>query len=355
MTYDDAYASALVACVEFAKSGVTTFADTYSGPNSMPGVLDRIAEAVEAVGIRGFLAFEATERHSREEGFKGNEENVRFAEKILRRPNSRAKSLFSLHASFTVSDELIREVKRVAERFHSPITIHASEGLVDLHHNLERYGKRTIERLHNLGLLGPNVVLAHCVHLNEEEIDLISKTNTGVAHNPMSNMLNAVGVSPVTRMLQLGINIGLGNDGYVFDMFENMRVAFLLHRVHTRNPNALDPYTVLEMATINGARLYGIDAEVGSIEIGKKADVIVVRPSTLPTPLNAESAIGHIINTASADDVEQVFFGGEPLVRNKHLESVDEEKAEQISQDVAGKLWERLKTVRPHLDTVMQD
>ena len=355
MTYDDAYASALVACVEFAKSGVTTFADTYSGPNSMPGVLDRIAEAVEAVGIRGFLAFEATERHSREEGFKGNEENVRFAEKILRRPNSRAKSLFSLHASFTVSDELIREVKRVAERFHSPITIHASEGLVDLHHNLERYGKRTIERLHNLGLLGPNVVLAHCVHLNEEEIDLISKTNTGVAHNPMSNMLNAVGVSPVTRMLQLGINIGLGNDGYVFDMFENMRVAFLLHRVHTRNPNALDPYTVLEMATINGARLYGIDTEVGSIEIGKKADVIVVRPSILPTPLNAESAIGHIINTASADDVEQVFFGGEPLVRNKHLESVDEEKAEQISQDVAGKLWERLKTVRPHLDTVMQD
>jgi cytosine/adenosine deaminase-related metal-dependent hydrolase len=263
--------------------------------------------------------------------------------------------LFSLHASFTVSDELIREVKRVAEKFHSPITIHASEGLVDLNHNLERYGKRTIERLHDLGLLGPNVVLAHCVHVSEEEIDLISQTNTGVAHNPMSNMLNAVGVSPVTRMLQRGINIGLGNDGYIFDMFENMRAAFLLHRVHTRNPNALDPYTVLEMATINGARLYGIDTEVGSIEIGKKADVIVVRPSILPTPLNAESAIGHIINTASADDVEQVFFGGEPLVRNKHLESVDEEKAEQISQDVAGKLWERLKTVRPHLDTVMQD
>ena len=352
MNHDDAYASALVASVEFAKSGVTTFADTYSGPNSMPGVLDRIADAIEAVGIRGFVAFEATERHSRDEGFNGIKENVRFAKKVSKIRNSKAKSLFSIHASFTVSDELIREAKKLAEKFHSPITIHASEGMGDLHHNLENYGKRTIERLRDVGLLGPNVVLAHCVHVNSEEIDLISKTNTRVAHNPMSNMLNAVGVAPITRMLEKRINVGLGNDGYIFDMFENMRAAFLLQRVNTRNPNAIDPYKVLEMATIDGAKLYGMENEIGSIEVGKKADVIIVKPNILPTPLTSSSVIGHIINTVDGDDVDHVFVEGKHMVRNKHLESFDEEKAQRISQNAATKLWERLKGMKPQIDPV---
>jgi len=351
MNCEDAYASALAATVEFAKSGVTTFADTYSGPNSIPGVLDRIAEAVEAVGIRGFVAFEATERHSREEGLNGIKENVRFAKKVSEKPNSKTKSLFSIHASFTVSDELIREVKKIAEKFHSPITIHASEGMGDLHHNLEKYGKRTIERLHDVGLLGPNVVLAHCVHVSSDEIDLISKTNTRVAHNPMSNMLNAVGVAPIPRMLEKKVIVGLGNDGYIFDMFENVRAAFLLHRVNSRNPNAIDPYSVLEMATINGAKLYGMENEIGSIEVGKKADIIVVKPSILPTPLTSNSAVGHIINTVDGDDVEHVFVEGEQLVRNKRLESFDEEKAQQISQIAAAKLWNRLSRMKPQIDS----
>jgi len=255
MNYEDAYASALVASVEFAKSGVTLFADTYSGPNSIPGVLDRIYEAIERIGIRSFISFEATERHSTDEGWTGVKENVRFAELMSKKPDSKTKALFSIHASFTVSDELIREVKRIAERYRSPITIHASEGLVDLHHNMENYGKRTIERLSDVGLLGSTVVLAHCVHLNSKEIDLIARTNTGVAHNPMSNMLNAVGVSPVQQMIAQKVTIGLGNDGYIFNMFENMRTAFLLHRLNSRDPNAIDSYTILEMATINGAKL----------------------------------------------------------------------------------------------------
>jgi len=138
MNFEDAYASALVACLEFAKSGVTTFADTYSGPNSISGVLDHIGKAVEEIGIRGFIAFEATERHSKEEGEKGIQENVRFAEKA--KPDSKAKPLFSIHASFTVSDPLIRRVNQLARKYHVPITIHASEGLGDVYHNLENYG-----------------------------------------------------------------------------------------------------------------------------------------------------------------------------------------------------------------------
>ena len=343
MTIEDAYASALVACVEFAKSGVTTFADTYSGPNSMQGILDHIARAVGQVGIRGFIAFEATERHSSDEGRKGVLENVRFAEKSQRGPASKTRPLFSIHASFTVSDDLMKEAKKLADKYHAPITIHTSEGLGDVQHNLEHYGKRTVERLQDLGLLGPTTVLAHCVNVNEHEIDIISKTKTGVAHNAMSNMLNAVGVAPIVRMLEKNVNVGLGNDGYVFDMFENMRSTFLIHREHHRNPNAIDAYTVLEMATINGARLYGMENEIGSIETGKRADVIIIKPSILPTPLNATSVVGHLINTVDGDDIEHVLVDGETIVKNKQLMTFNEQEAQEISQKSAAKLWERLE------------
>jgi 5-methylthioadenosine/S-adenosylhomocysteine deaminase len=352
MNYEDAYASALVATVEFAKSGVTMFADTYSGPNSISGVLDKICDAVESIGIRSFLAFEATERHSKDEGLNGVKENARFAEMISKKPGSKAKPLFGIHASFTVSDELIREVKKTAERFHSPITIHASEGLVDLHYNLQNYGKRTIERLSDVGLLGSNVILAHCVHLNSKEIDLIARTKTGVAHNPMSNMLNAVGVSPVRQMIAQKVTVGLGNDGYVFDMFENMRTAFLLHRLCSKDPNAIDMYDVLEMATTNGAKLYGMEKDVGSIEVGKKADIILIKPNVLPTPLTSDTAVGHIINTVDADDVEHVFVEGRQIVRNKRLVTFDEQQAQKISQTAAANLWKRLRTATAQIDRV---
>jgi len=350
MNYEDAYASALVASVEFAKSGVTLFADTYSGPNSIPGVLDRIYEAIERIGIRSFISFEATERHSTDEGWTGVKENVRFAELMSKKHDSKTKALFSIHASFTVSDELIREVKRIAERYRSPITIHASEGLVDLHHNMENYGKRTIERLSDVGLLGSMVVLAHCVHPNSKEIDLIARTNTGVAHNPMSNMLNAVGVSPVQQMIAQKVTVGLGNDGYIFNMFENMRAAFLLHRLNSRDPNAIDSYTILEMATINGAKLYGMQKETGSIEVGKKADIILIKPNLLPTPLTSETVVGHIINTVDADDVEHVFVEGKQIVKNKRLLSFDEQEAQRISQAAASNLWTRLKATPVQID-----
>jgi 5-methylthioadenosine/S-adenosylhomocysteine deaminase len=350
MSFEDAYASALVASVEFAKSGVTTFADTYSGPNSIEGVLDHIARAVGEIGIRGFIAFEATERHSREEGLRGVQENVRFAEKTLANLDSKARPLFSIHASFTVSDYLILEVKKLAAKYNAPITIHVSEGLVDVNHNLEHYSKRTVERLRDVGLLGPSVVLAHCVNLNDDEIDIIAKTRTGVVHNPMSNMLNAVGVAPVLSMLGKNVNVGLGNDGYIFDMFENMRAAYLLHRLHYRKPDAIDAYTVLEMATINGARLYGVEKEIGSIETGKRADMIIIKPSTLPTPLNASSVVGHLINTVDGDDVEHVLVDGKLIVKDKHLTTFDEARAQKISQEAALKLWTRLEKMKPQLD-----
>jgi 5-methylthioadenosine/S-adenosylhomocysteine deaminase len=352
LTFDDAYVSALVASLEFLKTGTTTFADTYSGPNSIEGVLDKIAKAVGEVGIRGLLAFEATERHSKEEGERGVQENVRFAERAKRERGSRTLPLFSLHASFTVTDELIRSVRKLANKYSVPITIHTSEGLGDPQHNMERYGKRTIERLRDLGLLAPDVVLAHCVHLNDSELDIVAKSGAKVAHNPMSNMLNAVGTARVPDMLRKGIRVGLGNDGYIFDGFENMRATYLIHRAVTRDPNAMDAYTILEMATIRGAELYGLEKQLGSIERGKKADLIVIKPDLLPTPLNPDSVVGHLINTINGHDVSTAIADGKIVMRDRTVTTVDEIDAQKKGQDAAAELWRRLRTTKPQVDRV---
>jgi putative selenium metabolism protein SsnA len=352
LTYGDAYASALVGCLEFLKTGTTTFADTYSGPNSIEGVLDRIGNAVDEVGIRGLLAFEATERHSKEEGERGVQENVRFAQELKQKQGSRVMPLFSLHASFTVTDELIRLVRKLATEHGVPVTIHTSEGLGDLQHNIVRYGKRTVERLHDVGLLGPDVVLAHCVHLNDCELDTVVKSGAKVAHNPMSNMLNAVGVAPVPEMLRRRITVGLGNDGYIFDGFENMRAAYLIHRVHNRDPNAIDAYSILEMATIKGAELYGLDKELGSIEVGKKADLIVIKPDTLPTPLNLDSVVGHLINSIDGADVKTTIVDGRAIMKDRAVLTVSEHDVQEKAQDAAAALWERLRSARPQVDVL---
>jgi putative selenium metabolism protein SsnA len=353
LTFDDAYASALVACLEFLKTGTTTFADTYSGPNSIEGVLDRIAKAVHEVGIRGLLSFEATERHSKEEGERGVQENVRFATAIKREGEARVHPLFSLHASFTVSDELIRAVRGFASKYSVPITIHTSEGLVDPQHNMERYGKRTIERLLDVGLLAPDVVLAHCVHLNDDELNIVARTRAKIAHNPMSNMLNAVGTARVRDMLVRGICVGLGNDGYIFDGFENMRTAYLIHRSATRDPNAIDGYEILEMATIKGAELYGLEKQIGSIEHGKRADLIIIKPDTLPTPLNPDSVVGHLINTVDGDDVRTTIVDGRIVMRDRVVTTLDESETQRRAQDAAVALWQRLRAMKPQVDQIL--
>ncbi|MEM4642704.1 MAG: amidohydrolase [Candidatus Caldarchaeum sp.] len=337
MDNDDAYATALAACLEMALNGTTTFADTYSAPPRPEGSLDAIAKAVNEVGIRGVISFEATERRSVEEGRRGLEENIRF---LSKGGDGLAKGMISLHASFTISDDLIARGVEAAKKFNAPITIHVSEGPNDVYHNIERYGKRTVERLRDTGLLGPSAVLAHCVHLNRREIQLLAETGTNVAHNPMSNMLNAVGVMKLPEMLEAGVNVGIGNDGYIFDGFENMCAAFLIHRVDRRDPSILSPQKVLEMATVDAARAYGL-RDVGSLELGKKADIIVVRPEVKATPMT-RNVYGYLVNGVRGRDVEHVFVDGVQIIDGRRFTRLDKERAEERILKTVERLWSRL-------------
>jgi len=342
LTNEDAYATTLAAGIESLMNGTTCYADTHSAPNAIEGSLDQIAKASNEVGLRGIISFEATERRSSEEGTRGLKENLRF---IQKKDKGRTMGMISLHASFTVSDDLISRGVEVSREHRVPLTIHVSEGPNDGYHNMERYGRGSVERLQKGGLLSPRAVLAHCVHLNEREIELVAKSSASIAHNPMSNMLNAVGVASLTEMLDRGVNVGLGNDGYVFDMFENMRAGFLLQRVARRNPNMPSPQEVVEMCTVNAARAYGLSS-LGSIEVGKRADIIVVRPTFTATPFSG-SVYGYIVNSLRGPEVRDAVVDGQVIMKNRQVLTLDVQKSEVKVLKTMDRLWQRLGSSPP--------
>ncbi len=342
LTVEDAYASALSASADMLRNGSTFYADTYSGPNSIEGSLEAIARGTKEVGMRGMVAFEITERNNPDEARRGLLEGINFINSL--HDDDLISGMMSLHASFTVGDEIVSKAVEEAKNLDIPITVHTSEGLVDLYHNLETSGERTVERLNRLGVLGKKTVLAHCVHVNDHEMDLIAKAGSSVAHNPMSNMLNAVGIAPVPSMLERGITIGLGNDGWIYDPFENMRCALTIHKLASGNPSAIGPNEIFKMVTLDGARCYGMERKIGSLEKNKLADIVILDGSNVPTPLTKDSAIGHLLNTFSGGNVRDVFVGGKQVVKNRQLTSISDERVAKISRDSATGLWSRLNS-----------
>ncbi len=340
LTTEDAYASALSASADMLRNGSTLYADTYSGPNSIEGSLQEIARGTKEAGMRGIIAFEMTERNNPEEANRGFQEGVKFIQSCEK--DDLVSGMISLHASFTVGDEIVSKAAGEAKDLDVPITVHTSEGLVDLYHNLESTGERTVERLDRLGVLGPRTVLGHCVHVNNHEIDLIAKRRASVAHNPMSNMLNAVGVAPVPAMLEKGITVGLGNDGWIYDPFENMRCALTVHRLASGNPSAIGPDEIFKMATLEGARCYGLENDLGSIEKRKLADIVILDGSRVPTPLIPSSVVGHLLNTFSGRDVRDVVVNGQIVVKDRLLTKTSDSHVSEVSKKSAEGLWSRL-------------
>jgi len=355
LMHEEAYAASLIGSLLYAKSGVTNFFDNISAPNSIDGILDYIEKGVSEIGIRGIISFEATQRRSLEEGLHGLAENERFIRKNNFDPEKLVKGAIYLHASFTVTDELFVKARELADKYGALIAIHAEEGLVDVYHNIERYGLRPVERMHKLGFLKPDVILVHAVQVTRDELKLIKESGAHVAHNPMSNMLNAVGIAPVPEMLEMGINVGIGDDGYIFDVFENMRTAYLIHKVAKRDPRVLTPLDVVKMATINVARMFHVEDKLGSLEKGKYADIVVITPRELPTPLTSSTVYGHLVNSICSKDVDTVIVNGRVVVRNRRVVSVDEERVVEYVHKVVSKLWDKLVSEgRYQLDVLKQ-
>ncbi|MCD6324491.1 MAG: amidohydrolase [Desulfurococcales archaeon] len=346
LTYEDIYVSALLGSIMLARTGTTFFKDMLDAPNSVEKSLDYIEKAAKEVGIKGYVGFSVTQRRSIEEGYRMLDENERFVRKTWSDPNAKVKGIFTVHASFTVSDDLLMKTKELADKYGTPYALHVEEGLIDVYHSIERYGKRPIERMRDIGFLSPKLIAVHVVQANDDELKILKQYDVKIAHNPMSNMINGVGVPPVPKMLAMGITVGLGNDGYVMDVFDNMRAAYLIHKVAMKDPRVTDPTKIVEMATIDAAKVLGVDKHIGSIEVGKAADLTIISPNFVHTPLDERTVYGHLVNTFTGHDVWGVMVDGSWVVKDRKIVTLDTDRVMSYAHKVINNLWDRMSAMK---------
>lgn len=313
------YSGALLACAEMVLSGTTCFSDMYLFE-------DAVAEAAVAAGMRAVVGevlydFDSPNYGSIEKGFA-------YTESLIKK--WRAHPLVTIavepHSPYLCAPGLLRKAAALSESYRIPMIIHVSETNAEVNTTIERYGKTPVAHLADIGVLSPRLLACHCVVLTTEDIAILRDHDVKVSHNPESNMKLAAGVAPVPALIDAGVCVGLGTDGATsnnnVDMFMEMDTAAKIHKVALRDPTVMDARTVLRMATIEAARALGLENVTGSLEIGKKADIIILdtrKPHMTPM-YNIHS---HLVYSASGGDVDTVIINGRPVVENGRLLTMD--------------------------------
>jgi len=323
---------------EMIRSGTTCFSDMYWHTETIAG-------CVEKTGVRAALATPLLDVMGPDQRGRLLREGESTIKKF--KGSDRITPFLGPHAPYTCSEELLLSVKDLAEKHDVGVHIHVSETEDEVENLVQSKGMRPFEYLDSLGLLNNRFVAAHCVWVTENEMEIMKKRGISVVHNPVSNMKIAAGVAPVPRYLEKGINVGLGTDGAAsnntLDMFEDMKIAALLHKVTSNNAQAVPADAALEMATIGGARALGLEGEIGSIEVGKKADIILLDLSAPHlTPLT--NPVSHIVYAARGNDVSHTIVGGRILMDERDLMTLDEETVAREAAEQAKDLLEKSKT-----------
>ncbi len=346
---EDVLSSALVCLVDAVRHGTTTLVDHHASQKKIEGSLDQIAKAVDQAGVRACLCYEVTDRDGEEAARAGICENVRFirlAQARQREGDYRLAATFGLHASLTLSEETLRTCADLARQLGTGFHLHVAEDKADQRDSLRRSGLRVVERLHQLGILGPKTLAAHCVHVDRIETELLLDSGTMVVHNPRSNMNNAVGTADLPWMLRIGIPVGLGNDGFSNNLFTEMAVCYLAHKQAKGDPRTLPADQVIQMVWDHNARVArtffpGLGSHFGQLSIGAPADVILVDYDP-PTPLTAANLPWHIIFGIDGTGVDTTIVAGQVLMRHRELETLDEAAIVAEARQRAGKLWQRI-------------
>lgn len=317
------YIGALLGAVELIKSGTTTFSDMYF-------YMEDVARAVDEAGLRAVLSYGMIDFADEEKRRAEIAANVDLFKNCNNAAEGRIKVFFGPHAPYTASKELLDEVRDLASKFNTGIHIHVAETQKEVEDILEQTGKRPFEYLDDIGFLGPNVVAAHAVWLSEEEIDIIMDREVKISHNPCSNMKLASGISPVANMLSHDICVSIGTDGASsnnnLDLIEEMKTASLLQKVATLDPKVLTSEETLAMATINGARTLGLENEIGSIEVGKKADLILIDTDEANMTPDSSCISSNVVYAAKGSNVDTTICNGKILMENRKLTTLDEEE-----------------------------
>jgi len=339
---DDVRYSALVCLLDAIRNGTTTLFDHHASPRVIPHSLDAIAEAVTQAGLRAILCYEVSDRDGPEAAQAGLEENARFIAQVKGKEGL-LSATFGLHASLTLSDSTLARAVEIARSLDVGFHIHVAEGQADVRDSMQKCGLRVVERLAERGILGPKTIAAHCVHVQDYELDLLKETGTRVVHNPRSNMNNAVGVARVPRMLRDAIEVGLGNDGFSNNMFSEMKTAYVLHKLAAEDPRVLSADQVLTMAMRNNAqtaRLF-FRRPLGELTPGAYADIVFL-DYIPPTPLTLENLPWHVIFGVDGAHVNTTIVAGKVLMHNRELRTLDEEAICAKARELAARLWLRL-------------
>ncbi len=335
----DIYYSSIVPIMNGIKAGTTTFFDHHESQSLQIGSLDIIERAMREAGMRGSLSLGLSDRYGK--GKDGIKENIRFIEKISKTNDGLIDAMFALHAAFTVNENSLKESSEAAKSLGVGFHIHTAEDMADQVVNKEKYGKSVVKRLFDAGCYGKRSLAIHCVHLSNEEIDILASSETPIIHIPQSNMNNAVGVADVLKYMAKGILVGLGTDGMTPCMVDDVRVANILHKLNKKDPRVFFCESC-KLLLENNAEIASrhFKKGVGVIEEGKLADVIVVDYNP-PTPLTENTFYGHFLFGICEAVVDTTIINGKVVMKNREFTALDESKILAESRVQAADFWKR--------------
>jgi 5-methylthioadenosine/S-adenosylhomocysteine deaminase len=328
LTEEDAYFGCLVSYMEAVKGGTTTVMDMYR-------FLQKGADAARTLGLRVHLVPYAAD-HPTKHFFETLETSEALIEYCAKYDPLLVRPWLGLEHITYCSEQMFRKTRDLSDRYGVNIHTHTSEQREEVAMVQALFGDRPVKKFHDWGILKPGTVLAHCVWLDDAEIAILADTGTGVAHCPISNMKLASGPAPLARFRDAALNVGLGSDGGIsnnsLSMWECMKVGSLLQKVTRLDAMAVSAEESIRMATIDGARLLGVDEHIGSLEAGKQADIIMIdlwRPHLLPIVESEghDPVLWNLVFAAQASDVQHVWVGGRQVLSSRKLTGIDEDDA----------------------------
>ncbi len=347
-TPEGIHAATLYAAMKMLKTGTTTVCELVEGPHAIPGALSASARAIEQVGIRAQLGFEVTERIpgvsileklDKGQADKAFEENLGLLARYPAGGKNRIQGRLGVHTAFTNSFETLKKARRIADDARCGIQIHVAE--IPRAFLVEKYGKSAPMVLEEQGVLGPDVVAAHCIDLSDEDLEILRRNRVNVSHTPMTNSLGGNGVARIPEMLKAGMNVSIGHDCFfTLDASEYIRYAYLLHKAHNANPGLIPPFQALDMAMGNAARALGLGDRIGSLAPGKCADILIVQPDS-PSPVVPSSVMSWFTMTFQGRDVETVIVDGQIVVKERRMTTVNEDDVRAGCGEQARLLWRR--------------
>ena len=309
-----------LAAAEMIRSGTVLFCDMYFFE-------DDIAEACKEAGLRVVVGGALVDFPNA--NYKTPEEGLKYSEDLLRKWDNDSLVVPSIqpHSPYAASSELMQQGKALADQYDAPYLLHVSETQSEVQESIEKYGRTPVGRLADLGVLGPTTVAIHAVHLTDEDIELLAQYEAGVVHCPESQLKLASGFTPVPKLLEAGVKVGLGTDGAAsnndLDMFGEMGTAARVHKVIAGDPTVVPARQALGMATLEAARVLGLDDRLGSLEVGKRGDMIVL-DLDVPHMVPMYNVTSHLVYAAHSSDVRTVIIDGQVVMRDRVLLTLDE-------------------------------